>query len=185
MPVPLTIGVISDTHIPDRCPSLNPAILRRFRAEGVASILHGGDVCIPAVLEELRLIAPVYAVRGNRDIFFLRELPQKHLLEFNGVRLGLSHGHGSFAEYLGDKVRKMAIGLEADHIQRRSAAAFQDVHVNVFGHIHRPFREWINGTLFFAPGSACCSEVRGLPPSAGLLRITTGGDVEAEIFFLD
>jgi len=185
MPVPLTIGVLSDTHIPDRCPGLNPAILRRFRLEGVTSILHGGDVCIPAVLDELRLIAPVYAVRGNRDIFLLRELPEKHLLEFNGVHVGLSHGHGSIAEYLVDKLRKMAGDLDASHIQRRSAATFQDVQVNVFGHIHRPFMEWIDGTLFFAPGSACCPEVKNLLPSAGLLRISTSGEVDAEIFFLE
>lgn len=185
MPVPLTIGVLSDTHIPDRCQGLNPAILRRFRLEGVTSILHGGDVCIPAVLDELRLVAPVYAVRGNRDIFMLRDLPEKHLLEFNGVRVGMSHGHGRWEEYLGDKLRKVAGIQLAGHIQRRSAAAFQDVQVNVFGHIHRPFMEWINGILFFAPGSACCSEVKSLPPSAGLLRITIAGEVSAEIFFLE
>lgn len=185
MPVPLTIGVLSDTHIPDRCPGLNPAILRRFRLEGVTSILHGGDVCTPAVLDELRQLAPVYAVRGNRDIFLLRELPEKHLLEFNNVRVGLSHGHGSFAEYLGDKLRKWAGGLDPSHIQRRSAATFQDVQVNVFGHIHRPYMEWINGTLFFAPGSACCPELKNLPPSAGLLRIGISGEIEPEIFFLE
>lgn len=185
MVMPITIGVLSDTHVPDRSPRLNQAIIRRFRQDGVAAILHGGDICIPAVLEELRMIAPVYAVRGNRDIFMLRDLPDKQLLEFNGVRIGLSHGHGSLVDYLGDKVRKFTGQLDIGYIQRRSALAFKDVKVNIFGHMHRPFMEWIDGTLFFGPGSACCSENRFQPPTAGLLYIGTEGEVNAEIFFLE
>lgn len=185
MVAPITIGVLSDTHVPDRSPGLNPAIIRRFRQEEVAAILHGGDVCIPAVLEELRLIAPVYAVRGNRDIYMLRDLPDKQMLEFNGVRIGLSHGHGSLVDYLGDKVRKIIGQLDIEDIQRRSALAFEDVKVNIFGHMHRPYMEWIDGTLFFGPGSACCQESNSQPPSAGLLRIGANGEVSAEIFFLE
>jgi putative phosphoesterase len=185
MPLPLTIGVLADTHIPDRCTGLNPLIERRFRLEGVTAILHAGDVCIPAVLDELRLIAPVYAVRGNRDIYMLRDLPEKQLLEFNGVRVGISHGHGNLGEYIGDKVRKLTGRLDIGHIQRRSAMTFKDVQVNIFGHMHKPFMELINGTLFFGPGSACCPEDKNHPPTAGLLRISPDGEVSAEIFFLE
>jgi len=58
--VPLTIGVISDTH-----GLVRPEALAALR--GVNRILHAGDVGSPEVLEALSAIAPVTAVRGNND----------------------------------------------------------------------------------------------------------------------
>ena len=52
------IGLISDTH----------GLLRKEAVEalrGSELILHAGDVGKPEILEELRKIAPVVAVRGN------------------------------------------------------------------------------------------------------------------------
>ncbi len=54
------MGVISDTH-----GLLRPEVISAF--EGVSLIIHAGDVGRPAVLEALRNIAPVVAVRGNTD----------------------------------------------------------------------------------------------------------------------
>ena len=54
------VGVISDTH-----GLLRPEAVEALR--GVAHILHAGDVGGPEVLEELRKLAPVTAVRGNVD----------------------------------------------------------------------------------------------------------------------
>jgi len=57
---PLRIGLISDTH------NLVRPEAKRALA-GVDRILHAGDICGPAVLQELEQIAPVVAVRGNND----------------------------------------------------------------------------------------------------------------------
>jgi len=54
------VGLISDTH----------GLLRKEAVEalrGSELILHAGDVGKPEILEELRKIAPVVAVRGNVD----------------------------------------------------------------------------------------------------------------------
>jgi uncharacterized protein len=55
------IGVISDTH-----GLLRPEAERRLAS--VDHIIHGGDIGRPEVIDALRRIAPVTAIRGNVDI---------------------------------------------------------------------------------------------------------------------
>src|SRR5512142_1068996 len=129
-----TIGVISDTHVPDRAPDLKPWIIPLFRLHNVEAILHGGDVCIPAVLEELEKVAPVYAVRGNRDIWRLRHLPRTQTLSVGGVKVGLSHGHGHWWNYLLDKAYTLLFGLHTDRNLRYVFRDFPDAQIVVFGH---------------------------------------------------
>ena len=61
------LGVVADTHIPDRVRSLHPDLLPGLKAANAEVILHAGDICSPVVLAELSQVAPVVAVRGNRD----------------------------------------------------------------------------------------------------------------------
>ena len=56
----MLIGVISDTH-----GLMRPEALAALR--GVEHILHAGDVGDIAILDALREIAPVTAIRGNVD----------------------------------------------------------------------------------------------------------------------
>ena len=56
----LRIGVISDTH-----GLLRPEAEKRLA--GVAHIIHAGDIGRPEVIDRLRRIAPVIAIRGNVD----------------------------------------------------------------------------------------------------------------------
>ena len=56
----MLVGVISDTH-----GLLRPEAIEALR--GSAMIIHAGDVGKVAVLERLRGISPVIAVRGNID----------------------------------------------------------------------------------------------------------------------
>src|SRR5690625_793030 len=66
--VPLTIGVIADTHIyAHGSRDLHPAIPRLFRRAGVDLLVHLGDINTRHVLEDLGEIAPVIAVVGNND----------------------------------------------------------------------------------------------------------------------
>ena len=60
-----TIGLISDTHMPQRWPSMPTAVSQIFA--DVSMILHAGDVGELWVLDELSEIAPVIAVHGNDD----------------------------------------------------------------------------------------------------------------------
>src|ERR1700694_5389693 len=100
------LGVICDTHIPDRMRALPPAAFDAL--QGVDAILHAGDVCVQRVLDALGELAPVYAVRGNRDLAL--RLPLDRELTFEGVRLGLTHGHGSLLEYAREKLITVVLG---------------------------------------------------------------------------
>ena len=90
----LKVGVVSDTHVPDRVNALHPELLAGLKAESVDVIFHLGDICIPSVIEALQAVAPVYAIRGNRDPFFRRRIPAMLHLEINGVSTTLLHGQG-------------------------------------------------------------------------------------------
>jgi hypothetical protein len=79
------IGVISDTH-----GLLRPEALRALR--GVDLIVHAGDVGTPDVLDGLRAIAPVVAVRGNNDReAWARVLRRTETFALAGVRMHVVH----------------------------------------------------------------------------------------------
>ena len=177
------IGVISDTHVPDRAPALHPRVLQVFRQAGVERILHDGDVMVPGVLDELARVAPVQAVRGNRDFFALRHLPTSLSLECEGVKIGLAHGHGSWDIYLKDKMDISLYGKRAGRYLQRMLLAFPEADVIVFGHLHVPGSLWLEGKLVFNPGSACCPWPKAHPPTVGLLHIQ-GGKAQGEIIEL-
>lgn len=144
------IGVISDTHG-------HLAAAAEAALDGVALIIHAGDLDTPQVLERLRRIAPVVAVRGNMDRGpWAEALPPAELVAVAGVHVYVLH---------------MAHLLDLD-----PAAA--GVDVVVCGHTHRPGEERRGGVLYLNPGSASLPR-GGNPPSLALLRIG-GGTVRAD-----
>ena len=178
------LGVLADTHIPERVPEIPPQVLRTFREKSVTAILHGGDVSVPRVLAELEQIAPVYAVQGNRDILYLRYLPMRLQVNIAGVTIGMAHGHGTFSRYLLDKIRRTIEGRYAGKYIQRMLATFPDADVIVFGHLHVPCNFFIEGKLLFNPGSTCYPWPRNYPPSYGLLYIEQGKVPRGEIIEL-
>ena len=130
------IGVISDTHIPERCEKVPAEVIDAF--EGVELILHAGDLTSTAAIEELKKIAPVKAVCGNMDsLEFCKNLPLKEIIRIGKFSIGLIHGRGN-PKYLVDFVKNQFA---------------EKPDVIIFGHSHKPMNEKINGTLFFNPGS--------------------------------
>ncbi|MDH5506329.1 MAG: YfcE family phosphodiesterase [Anaerolineae bacterium] len=178
----LTLGVIADTHLPDRARNLHPAVLPTFEKANVAAILHAGDMSIPRALGELAAVAPVYAVRGNRDWLGFGDLPMTRVLTFEQVRIGMTHGHGGWGKYLVAKVKFLLRGPQPFRITKERALRLlpDDVDVVIFGHNHSVMNFIEDGKLIFNPGSACCQIPRHLPPSVGLLHID-GDKVEGEI----
>ena len=176
----INLGVLSDTHIPERARELRPWILPLFRDVGVDAILHAGDICAPWVLDQLGQVAPVYAVQGNRDFALLRHLPLTLEMEFGGIKIGMLHGHGGFESYMADKLYIMVYGVRESRYVRRALATFPQAQVIVFGHTHQALNTWLEGRLIFNPGLACGPSKRHPTPTVGLLRIFEGG-VEGEI----
>lgn len=176
----LTIGLVADTHIPDRVGALHPLVEPTLRQACVSHILHAGDICVPQVLDALRGIAPVTAVRGNRD-FLVPGLAMIERVELGGAPIALMHGHIGLITYLWDKVQYWAAGYHAERyfarLERHAGAA----RAVVFGHTHYPVVTWRNGRLLVNPGSASFGFRRGEPPTLGLLHIDAGGGLRAEI----
>jgi hypothetical protein len=147
----ILIGVISDTH-----GLLRPKALEALR--GSEQIIHAGDVGLPEILEQLREIAPVTAVRGNIDkAAWARKLPETEVLQFGGVSLYVLHD-----------LAKLDL--------KPAAAGFKAV---IYGHSHVPKQEQREGVLYFNPGSAGPRRFK-LPISVGRL-ILEAASVRGEI----
>jgi uncharacterized protein len=150
------LGLISDTHGLIR-PGVHGALM------GVELILHAGDVGGAAILDELRLIAPVKAVFGNTDPPDHPELSTELSLEVNGLRVHVSHGH------------------EVGSPTPDRLAARYDAEVVVYGHTHRPLVTRRDATLFVNPGAAGPKRF-SISPSVGRLTIVDG---RAEVEIID
>jgi putative phosphoesterase len=170
---------VADTHVPDRLRRLPVGLAAAL--DGVEAILHAGDVTTRRVLDELAAIAPVHAVAGNRD--FTLGLPLDRVLEFGGVRLGLTHGHGGLLGYLREKVLYLTVGFYMPRYLRQVRARFdgQAVQAIIFGHSHRAVNAVVDGVLLFNPGSVAPDyHAPYRAPTVGILTIA-GGVVQGEI----
>ncbi|MGA8111410.1 MAG: metallophosphoesterase family protein [Acidobacteriaceae bacterium] len=145
---PTRIGVISDTH-----GLLRPEALAALA--GVAHILHAGDVGDPAILDRLRQIAPVSAIRGNIDTHGpCAKLPPTKLVTLGGTSFYLLHD------------------LHQLNLDPRAAG----IDVVVSGHSHRPGVEERRGVLYLNPGSAGPRRF-SLPISLAVVRLAGTGPV--------
>ncbi|MGC9332604.1 MAG: metallophosphoesterase family protein [Anaerolineae bacterium] len=136
------VGVLSDTH-----GLVRPALARALA--GCDLIVHAGDVGKVAVLEALRKVAPVVAVRGNMD--FGPWAQALHLTEVVTV---------------GDALLYVLHDLEKLDLDPAAAG----LNAVISGHTHLPAIGWRKGILFINPGSAGPSR-HGLPASVVLLQV--------------
>ncbi len=179
---PFVIGVVADTHIPDRSPQLPRGLLPSLKEAKVALILHAGDISVPSVLETLKQVAPVVAVRGNRDILMRKALPLVVSIRIGGTEIGLTHGHGSLGRYLVDKIRHLRNGYRIEDYRGYLRDLFPEAQAIVFGHTHHPeARVDPDGVLLFNPGAASKPFFPGTYPSYGLLTIAHDGRVKGHI----
>ena len=86
----MLIGLISDTHIPDRARELPKNVISSF--ENVDLILHAGDLTSTKVIDELEKIAPTIAIQGNMDRAAGIMLPNAKVIEAEGLKIGIAHG---------------------------------------------------------------------------------------------
>ena len=178
----VTLGVIADTHVPDRAAQAPRRARENVQHAGVEGIQHPGGVWQQSGLDELAQVAPVHAVFGNRDIFYLPGLPMHLTLTLEGVTVGMAHGHENWKNYFTDKVEIVFRGLRQEPYLQRLRAIFPQAEVIVFGHLHIPVQAQVDGKLFFNPGSACCPfRPRKNPPAVGLLHLGGPERVRSEI----
>lgn len=164
-----TIGVLSDTHLTAPSGLLhtvkqkirNKRTIADLRAivqqhfSGVDLILHAGDVVETTVLDMLRELAPVEAVRGNMDSAAIQNsFPSQKVLEIENRKIGLTHGDTT-----------------PQGIVERVTQLFTNVDAIVFGHTHQPMNEMRDGILFFNPGSPT-DRIFAPYTSIGILKVT-------------
>jgi uncharacterized protein len=174
------IGVVADTHVPDRVKELDPRIPAFFLGAGVEMILHAGDISSQAVLDNLREIAPVFAVRGNRDLLIPQGLPMVRELTVSGVTIILTHGHRGWIHYLVDKFFYVRDGYVYERYRKPLLRLFPKAQIIVFGHTHHIEIRREAGQLIFNPGCGYPSAYNHFHPTAGLLLIGPDQQIEAE-----
>ena len=179
-----TLGVVADTHIPDRANYLHPGLGPALRSAKVDAIFHLCDICVPSVLSELENVAPTTAVRGNRDWLFRRKLSWFEVFEIAGLHVGLVHGHGGWLEYLWDKWYFYRDGYRLERYQKLLLKKIPEANIIIFGHTHCPENIWYKGRLFFNPGSASIESQRGENPTIGLLSFYSNNRVFGKIIKL-
>jgi hypothetical protein len=182
----IKVGLIADTHVPDRRLRLRPQVLQVFADAKVSQILHAGDISVPRVLAELAEVAPVLAVRGNRDWFGFSDLPMSRIVPVGDVKVGMTHGHLNWPAYVRDKLRYLwsRKPYAFEYYTERAAKEMNGVDAVVLGHNHEPLIGHTDGKLVINPGSACCQVLPGKPPSVGLLHVD-GEQMHAEIVYLE
>ena len=152
------IGVVTDTHVGEHLPVLPPEIPGLLA--GVDLILHAGDLTDLVVLDDLRRVAPVVAVRGNHDEQGgIDALPRAVTVRAGGVRIGLTHGHRPAAVELPAAALSLVSGrprlLGFGWAMRRRFGAVDCV---VTGHLHMPVERRVGGVLLFSPGAVFVPE---------------------------
>jgi|SRR5436190_15720544 len=128
--------VVSDTHLRDDGGRRLPDVVYEALAAADA-VLHCGDVVERNLLDELARYGMVYAVLGNNDVTLRGALPERQVVELDGVRVGMVHDSGPTK------------GRPA-----RVRRAFPTCELVVFGHSHAPVDEpGVDGQRLLNPGS--------------------------------
>jgi putative phosphoesterase len=179
------IGVISDTHVPDRAPEITDAFLTTLKAEKVDLILHAGDISLPRVLALLESIAPVKAVRGNRDFLLINKIPMVHQFEVFGVKFALMHGHMNLLVYWLDKFQYVFQGYSRDRYIIRLPKAAPGAKVIIFGHTHHAENFVQDGILYFNPGSITYGDTLTRQRTWGIIEVYEDGRVGGKIIPCD
>jgi uncharacterized protein len=159
----IRIAVLADTHAPRRWKQCPAQVAERLA--DVDLILHAGDVCTSAVLDELATFAPVHVVLGNNDGADVATwgAPERLELDLEGLAVAMVHDSGP-----------------ATGRARRLRRLFPAADLVIFGHSHIPWDETVDGQRSFNPGSP--TDRRREPcGTMGLIDIDGGALTRAEI----
>ncbi len=117
------VAILSDTH----------NVLKEEVLDAISDcdiILHAGDICDEDIMDELRQIGPVYAVRGNNDFGWASSLSKTLSFQIEQLRFMMVHE------------------------ERHLPYPLKDVDVVIYGHTHRYAEDYENGIFWLNPGSA-------------------------------
>ena len=150
----MKVGILSDTH-----DLLRPTVLEKLAC--CSHILHAGDISSQGILDQLNVIAPVIAVRGNNDGEWAGALPLRLSFELGGLSVLMAHKRKDLPEDL------------------------TPYDLVVFGHSHRYEATWlepagVHRTLLLNPGS-CGPRRFAQPITMAVLTVESGGFVAERV----
>jgi len=171
----ILIGLLSDTHVPQRTDALPDIVLNDFKKRNVDYVFHMGDFTSLKVYDKLIETFgkdKVVAVRGNMDFDskLSQILPEKLEFKIYNFKVLVLHGMGGPNMIIKRLIKKLDL-LNSDY------------DIVIFGHTHRPVNEKHNGILFFNPGTTTPIDNRlTVISSYGYLKISNE-KVEPEIIY--
>ena len=173
----LLIGLLSDTHIPDRTIKFPEDVINDFKKRNVDYVFHLGDFSSIGAYQ--KLIDEfgndkVIAVRGNMDFDqeLKTKLPERLEFEILGHKVLMLHGMGGPNMIIRRLIKKLDL-LNSDY------------DIVIFGHTHRPENEIKEGLLFFNPGTTTPIDNKfTVVSSYGYLKISRD-KIEPEIIYRD
>lgn len=118
----MKLAILSDAH-----GLLRPEVVEHLKTAD--TILHGGDINQPAIVDQLRQYAPLYVVRGNNDKAWAEDIPHDLTVTLDGVTFYMVHN------------------------KKEVPADLSGAYAVVFGHSHKYVQEEKNGLLWLNPGS--------------------------------
>ena len=137
----ILIGLMSDTHVPQRTKNFPDVVLNDFKKRDVDYVFHLGDFNSFNVYEKLIETFgkdKVVAVRGNMDFDskLTQVLPEKLEFKIYNFKVLLFHGMGGPKMIIKRLIKKLDL-LNSDY------------DIVIFGHTHHPVNEKRDGILFF------------------------------------
>lgn len=160
----MKIGVIADTHV-HRISELPSSLIKALTR--VDMVVHLGDFHSEDLVNDLKEITNFRGVAGNHDAH-IPGLPEKDLVEANGRRIGIVHGHGCVFPF----------GYKWGLLTQ-----FEDkVDAILYGHTHSARNRMEEGILFFNPGSVM-GRFPAMQRSYGVL--TVGEELSGELITLE
>ena len=124
----MKVLIVSDTH--GREDNLEKVLEKE---SPIDAMVHLGDV--EGSEDYIRILtdAPVYMVAGNND--FYTDLPGQAVIDLDGYRAFITHGHGYHVSYSPNR-------LVAEALHRNAQIA-------MYGHTHVPHLEQVEGCLLY------------------------------------
>jgi len=160
----MRIGVIADTHV-HRISELPSSLINELTRMDM--VLHLGDFHSEDLVNALKEISDFHGVAGN-NAMHIPGLPEKDLVEVNGKRIGIIHGHGCVFPF------GFKWGLMSQFEGKMDAI--------LYGHTHSVRNTIEEGVLFFNPGSVC-GRFPAMHRSYGVL--TVGEELRGEIITIE
>lgn len=160
----MKILVISDTH------GKEENLDRVLKETGMPDlVLHlgdseGGEDCI-----RTKITCPLHLVEGNCDFFC--NYPRTKILEVQGLRIFMTHGHYQY------------VRTGTEHL--RAAARANGCTLALFGHTHKPLLDESDSQLtILNPGSLSLPRQENRRPSYALVEAEEGEKMRCSLHFL-